>query len=505
MRLTFKRVVPKRFVADAVVLLRWQDTLRAAPGAGADPADKLAAEWIRHARYHAKVCETAFVPTWGRAPSRHFILAGLGRRDDFHPGVLRRALAAASRLATRHRCASLLVRLDLPWRELALDQAQAVRLAALGLHEGTYTFRAYVRHDPRETAPLADVVITIPRARPARALDAAAREGALTGVVINATRDLANHPGNVATPVAVAGYARRLARRSGLRFDAWGRDRLEQQRCRALLAVAQGSREEPRLVTLRYPGRRPGLRPVVLVGKTITFDSGGLSIKPAKSMEWMKYDKSGGMTVLAVMEMVGRLLKPDFPVVGILAMAENMPGGGATRPGDIVHSRDGKSIEIINTDAEGRLVLADALSVARGFKPACIVDLATLTGAAVIALGHVVSAVLGNRTALVDDLMASGQATGDRLWPMPLHTEYAAMLNSPFADLKNTGDGTAGTIAGAMFLKYFVDPRTPWAHIDLTTAWEERDLAHSAAGATLFGTALLCDWIRRGGPALRPT
>jgi leucyl aminopeptidase len=275
--------------------------------------------------------------------------------------------------------------------------------------------------------------------------------------------------------------------------EVWNRARLKRERCGALLAVAQGSANEPCLITLRYRPRDPRA-PLALVGKTITFDTGGISIKPAKSMEWMRFDKSGGMAVLAAMEMIARL-KIRRPVVGILAAAENMPGSRATRPGDVVVARSGKSIEVINTDAEGRLVLADALHVAQQHRPAAMVDLATLTGAAVAAVGHTVSAVMGDER-LVKQLFKAGEATGDRIWPLPLYEEYFDMLKTPFADLKNTGDGTAGAIAGGMFLRQFVAADTPWAHIDLTHAWEERDSASSPAGANLFGAQLVCEWIR---------
>jgi leucyl aminopeptidase len=237
----------------------------------------------------------------------------------------------------------------------------------------------------------------------------------------------------------------------------------------------------------------------VLVCKTITFDSGGISIKPGKGMEWMKFDKSGGMAVLAAMLAAARLRLP-VPVVGLLAVAENMPGGGATRPGDVIATRSGRTVEIVNTDAEGRLVLADALDYAAGLKPRAIVDLATLTGAAVTALGHVASPVMANHEPLLRALGEAGTRAGERLWPLPLFDDYAPMLRSPFADCRNIGDGTAGTIAGGMFLREFVPDAIPWAHIDITHAWEENERGHTPVGATLFGAALLVEWLRSLNP-----
>jgi leucyl aminopeptidase len=264
-------------------------------------------------------------------------------------------------------------------------------------------------------------------------------------------------------------------------------------RCQALLAVGRGSRQPCYLIEIRHRGAGKGA-PVALVGKTITFDSGGLSLKPPKSMEWMRYDKCGGMAVLAAVEAL-HVLKVKQPVVALLAVAENMPGGDAMRPGDVVKTRSGKTVEILNTDAEGRLVLADALHVACAYRPRCVVDLATLTGAATIALGKVYSALFGRPNDLLEQLRKAGQATGELVWPLPLHADYAHMLHSSFADLKNTGDGTAGAVAGAMFLRNFVPDEVPWAHLDLTHAWRESSSPASTAGATLQGAQLLVEWI----------
>ena len=227
------------------------------------------------------------------------------------------------------------------------------------------------------------------------------------------------------------------------------------------------------------------------------FDTGGISLKPPKNMDWMKYDKSGGMAALAAVLLAARLRLPR-PVVAYIPTVENMPGGGAARPGDIVTARNGKTIELLNTDAEGRMILADALSFAAAEKPAAIVDIATLTGAVIIALGHEATAVMGNDDRLVLELMLSGEATGERLWQLPLWTEYDEMLKGRFADLKNIGDGSAGTIAGGAFLKQFVPGNIPWAHLDIAgTAWLEEDKPQGASGATLVPARLLADWCAR--------
>jgi leucyl aminopeptidase len=448
------------------------------------------ATWLRSAKFKGNPNECTVFPTWDALPCPHVVVVGLGGRPDFHVAVARHAVATAARRCAKLGFKKVILCPDALAGCKELPPATLAHVVAASIHRGLYELprvaRATEPHFVCATHWGAGVTGEFQRGL---------REGAIVGESVRNVRDLANMAGNEAPPAVIADYARRLARRVKLRCVVWDRRKLAAERCRSLLAVAQGSRQEPRMILLFHKPAGARGKPIVLVGKTITFDSGGISIKPARSMEWMKYDKSGGMAVLAAMEMVSRLRVPR-PVIGILAAAENMPGSMATRPGDVVKARSGKTIEIINTDAEGRLVLADALSVAQDFKPEAILDMATLTGAAVTALGHVVSAVMGN-SKLVNDIMAAGERSGDRVWPMPLYREYQEMLKTPFADIKNTGDGTAGAIAGGMFLKQFVAAGTPWVHVDLTNAWEEREQSFSAAGANLFGAELALEWIRK--------
>jgi leucyl aminopeptidase len=480
--------------AEFLICFRFADGDHALPRT--DPAamrlGRALGAWEAESGFSAGLAETIVLHPQEKSLPGLVGVVGLGRRSDFSTGDLFKAAATAARLwaplAARTAAVPLDGLRDLP----GVSWEAAVETVSAGLHAGAYKFSRFLPPSGRGSKRSAVLLAS----RRDRRISSSFRAGDVVGAAVNRIRDLANLPANEASPLVVADMARRLASELGLGYSLWRSSRLRAEKCRALLAVGQGSRNEPCLIVVKHPGRRKSLRPVVLVGKTITFDTGGISLKPAKSMEWMKYDKSGGMAVLGAMAAIGRL-KPARPVIAILAAAENMPGASATRPGDIVRSRAGKTIEIVNTDAEGRLVLADALSVALDFDPHRIVDLATLTGAAVTALGHITSAVMGNTSSLVEELRAAGEATGERLWPMPLYPAYAGMLKSPFADLRNTGDGTAGAIAGGMFLREFVDDRTPWAHIDLTHAWEEQDRPHAAAGATLFGARLLVEWLRR--------
>jgi leucyl aminopeptidase len=261
---------------------------------------------------------------------------------------------------------------------------------------------------------------------------------------------------------------------------------------RALLAVAQGSAQEPRFIAMEYRGGSG--KPVVLIGKGVTFDTGGISIKPAPQMEEMKFDMSGAAAVLGTFEMLGRL-KPAIHVIGLIPSAENMPSSTAYKPGDVVGSHFGRTIEVINTDAEGRLLLADALSWARRYEPAAVVDAATLTGAVQVALGAVCAAVLGTDPALIAELTRAGQQAHERVWELPLWDEYRDLIKSDIADVKNSGGRMAGTITAAWFLREFVEGY-PWAHLDIAaTAYADRDDPAQAKGPTGMGVRLFSEFL----------
>ncbi|MBS1115218.1 MAG: pepA, partial [Nitrospirae bacterium] len=261
----------------------------------------------------------------------------------------------------------------------------------------------------------------------------------------------------------------------------------------AFLAVAKGSREEPRFIVLDYKGAKGA--PVVLIGKSITFDSGGISLKPSEGMEKMKYDMAGGAAVLGVMKAVAALQLP-IHLVGMLPATENLPGGNATKPGDVVKSLSGKTVEIINTDAEGRLVIADAIAYAKRLKPRAIIDIATLTGACLIAFGNETIAMMGNDRKLMDALKKSGELTYERVWEMPLFEEYKEYLKSDIADIKNIGGRNGGLVTAAYFLYEFAGD-TPWVHLDIAgTAWAEKEKPYVPKGASGIGTRLICDIIK---------
>src|SRR6266545_3270858 len=309
--------------------------------------------------------------------------------------------------------------------------------------------------------------------------------------------ELKKQPGNVATPSYLAEQAKKLAAAHGFKVTILDKAQIKKEGMGALLAVAQGSAEEPRFIVMEYAGGSGA--PVVLIGKGVTFDSGGISIKPALNMEDMKFDKSGATAVLGTFEALGRL-KPKINVVGLIPATENLPSGTAIKPGDVVKSHLGKTIEIINTDAEGRLILCDALSYARRFKPAAAIDAATLTGAVVVALGHHAIGMLGNDEALLAEVRDAGERAGERCWPLPLWEDYRELLKSDVADIKNSGGRSAGTIAGAWFLREFVDS-FPWVHLDIAgTAYLEGEGPGHAKGPTAIGVRLFTEFLlKRAG------
>jgi leucyl aminopeptidase len=433
--------------------------------------------------FKGKRDETSLLHPPGAA--RRILLVGLGKAGDVDPGRLRRA---AGIVAKRARTLGVPdAALHVPAEVLApLEDRAAGRALAEGIGYGAWHF-AELKEPPKEPKPPLGA-LAIVRRRPTRAFRRGVEIGAAVAAGQWLTRNLQVLPSNVLKPRDLAARAEEVAGRHGFGLTVLDRKAMEKEGLRAHLAVAQGSEAEPRFIALEYRGA-PG-KPVVLVGKGITFDTGGISLKPADKMEEMKYDMSGAAAVLGTFEMLGRL-RPKLHVVGLIPSAENMPSGSAYRPGDVVRSHSGKTIEVLNTDAEGRLLLADALSYARRYAPACAVDLATLTGAIVIALGHVATGLMGTDERLVADLRAAGEAAGERAWQLPLWDEYRELNKSDVADVKNTGGRPAGSISAGWFLREFVDG-FPWAHLDIAgTAYTSSDAPDAARGPTGVGVRLL--------------
>jgi leucyl aminopeptidase len=433
---------------------------------------------------------TGFVE--GAGPEQ-VVFVGLGARADATLETLRRFAGYAVRAAEELRLER--VALMLPEGFAA---GEAARAAAEGAVLAAWRFRE-LKTGAGETevpASVTELVILVGDVPGAAGAEAAVREGAIVAEAENLARVLQSRPGNVATPSHLASEAERLAAAHGLEVDVLGPDRLREERMHALLAVSQGSEQEPRLIVLRHRGGEPGRPPLVLVGKGLTFDAGGISIKPAAGMEDMKYDMSGGAAVLAAMTAIARL-RLRRNVVGIVPSSENLLSGSAMKPGDVLTTRSGRTVEVVNTDAEGRLILCDALDYALGLEPEAVVDCATLTGAVVIALGHHAMAVLGNDEALVEELRGAGERSGERCWPLPLWKDYRTQLESTAADLMNVGGRAAGTITAAIFLSEFMGD-VPWAHLDIAgTAYGDADkMPYRRKGGYGVPTRLLVEWVR---------
>jgi leucyl aminopeptidase len=354
---------------------------------------------------------------------------------------------------------------------------------------------ALYRAEDRIKSQVEELVLTCESGQSTE-LDRAIEVGVCMAEATNFARSLGFEPGNVMTPTELARKAQEMADREGLECDVLGEDEMKRLGMGALLAVSRGSQEPAQLIALNHKPAEASAdnELIALVGKGITFDSGGLSIKPAARMEEMKYDMAGGAAVIGAMQAIAKL-KPNARVIGLIPAAENMPSGRAVKPGDVVRSLSGKTIEVLNTDAEGRLVLCDAISYAISLGATVIVDAATLTGACVIALGEARAALMGTNQQLIDELIRAGEQCGDRVWQMPFDKEYGEMIKSEIADVKNVGNRTAGSITGGWFLKHFAGD-VPWAHLDIAgTAWTEEEKPYIARGATGFGVRLMANFV----------
>ena len=424
-----------------------------------------------------------------RVTAERVVLVGVG--DASGPQV--RKAVSAGVLALRGGPAKSLV--------LCFGQpadAAAVRAATLAVAESCYAYGATKgkknQNDQKKAPPrLTDVLIGVPDAEPVRD---AFRIGVGIASGVELAREWANRPANHATPTMLGEAARDLADLPRVDCEVLGPKEVAKLGMGAFQAVAQGSKEELRFIVLRYHGAPKSEAPVVLVGKGITFDTGGISLKPAPEMDEMKYDMSGAASVLGTFRALAEL-KPGINVVGLIPACENMPDGGAIKPGDVVTSLSGQTIEILNTDAEGRLVLCDALTYAERFKPRAVIDIATLTGACVIALGGVRSGLFSPDDALADALLAAGDRALDLCWRLPLDADYAEALKTHFADVANVGGRPAGAVTAAKFLQRFAT-EYPWAHLDIAgTAWK----GGAAKGATGRPVGLLVQYLlAQAGP-----
>ncbi len=402
-----------------------------------------------------------------RVAAERVLLVGLGRERDFGEREFRDAVGKAARALDQTRVADAVLCLSagVKQRDIAWRVSQAAIVAA----DAVYRFDR-MKSKREATRGLRRLTLLVDLAG-LRTGTAALKQAEAIAHGMNFAKDLGNLPSNVCTPTYLAEQAHALAKQHRLGLQVLKRKDMEKLGMGSLLSVARGSVEPPKLIVLQYQGAGRGQRPVALVGKGVTFDTGGISLKPAPEMDEMKFDMCGAASVLGTLKAVAEMKLP-LNVVGIIPATENMPSGAATKPGDIVTSMSGQTVEILNTDAEGRLILCDALTYAERFKPQAVVDIATLTGACVIALGHVVSGLFANDDALAQELLAAADAAHDRAWHLPLLDDYQEQLKSNFADFANIGGRPAGAVTAACFLARFTK-KFKWAHLDIAgTAWK---------------------------------
>ncbi len=443
-----------------------------------------------------KLGEVAVCYPRGAIPAQRVLIVGLGEPAKFDLQAARVAAAAAAKRA-RALKANHLATIIHGAGIGGLDVEAAAQATVEGVLLGLYEYPTPKQHSetPHVIGRLTLVEREADKLAAARAgVDSA--EAIAAGVRL--TRELVQAPPNVVTPKYLAKTAKKLAAEYGLTLTVGGRRWAAKQQMGAFLAVAKGAGDKPRFIVLEYQG--DSADPIVLIGKGITFDTGGISLKPSEHMEEMKSDMGGAAAVLGAMKAIA-LLKLPVHVIAIAPCTENKPDAHAYRPGDVITASNGKTIEIISTDAEGRLVLADALVYAQRYRPAAVIDLATLTGAIGVALGDGIAAgVFSNQDRLRDDLVAAGAATQERLWPMPLWDDYRKVIDSPVADMKNSGGRAGGVGASAIFLKEFTD--YPWAHLDIANmAFTKNVKEYESPGATGFGVRLLVEYLRRRQPA----
>ncbi|EXI91834.1 MAG: Cytosol aminopeptidase [Candidatus Accumulibacter sp. BA-94] len=422
------------------------------------------------------------------------LLVGLGKEKEFGDKEFADAIRAAVRTlnetgsfdGTVFLTDTAVRRRSTAWR---------VRQAVIVAHEAVYRFDQFKSKKDKVRRPLRKLTFVVDRRNELAAAEAALNQGQAIGEGVNLAKNLANLPANVCTPSHLADTAQKLAAEHKLDCQIIERDEMAALGMHSLLAVASGSRQPPKLIVLHYKGGKVDDKPLALIGKGITFDTGGISLKPAAEMDEMKYDMCGAASVLGTIKAVA-LMKLPLNLTVIVPAAENMPGGGATRPGDIVTSMSGQTIEILNTDAEGRLILCDALTYAARFDPETVIDVATLTGACVIALGHVATGLFANNDTLARELLHAGDEAHDRAWQMPLWNDYQELLKSPFADMSNIGGRSAGSVTAACFLARFTR-KYVWAHLDIAgTAWK----SGSDKGATGRPVSLLLHYLlKRAG------
>ena len=473
-----------------------------------DPAlAKVAEPFLSSKEITGKLFENVLIYTPQGLKAKRLLFLGCGKAKNFTSYELRKIAGAAVRAVKPRNIKSLALVAPENWEGQADasehstyvfergTMSDAIRAIAEGAVVGDFD-ADYYRSD-RKDQKIQEVTVVLANGSDQAALQRAIEEGIVIGESQNFTRDLVNEPGNRMTPTIMGERAEQMCKEVGLKCEVYGSEKIKELKMGAFWSVAQGSDEEPRLIIMRYEPAGVTDGPVLgLVGKGITFDTGGISIKPSDGMEKMKYDMAGGAAMIGAMRAIA-LLKPNVRVIGIVCASENMPSGKAQKPGDVQFAMTGKSIEIINTDAEGRLVLADGLAYAKQLGATHLIDAATLTGACVVALGYINAGVFCNDEQYFEQFARALRRSGEKMWRLPVDAEYHDMIKSDIADIKNTSGRWGGAVTAAMFLKEFVED-TPWLHLDIAgTAWVEDSKPFIAKGPSGIAVRSIVEFVRQ--------
>ncbi len=454
----------------------------------------LISEVMQSGDFRGELYQPALIYTKGATPAKRILLMGLGKRRDFHLDKWRGTVSEAARFLRDKgvREFSLCPYLRGERKISPEDFSQGL---VEGIYLGLYQFNEFKTEEREKIKEVEKVHLVTPDEERISHIKKAVDVAEIISRAVYLARDLVSRPANRKTPSMLAQVAKEVAENNGLRWKVLNMEEMKALGMGALLAVASGSHESPKFIILEYKPPKRGLDTVVVIGKAITFDSGGLSLKPSENMDKMKHDMGGGAATIGVVQAASQLKLP-LHLVALIPATENLPSGSAYRPGDILNSLSGKTIEVISTDAEGRLILADALAYSQRTKPKAIIDLATLTGACIIALGENVTGMMGNDEELKARVRKAANRTGEKVWELPLWEEYEEQLKSEVADIKNVGGRPAGTITGGAFLKKFVG-EYPWVHLDIAgPVWAGKDKPYIPKGATGVGVRLVVQLLR---------
>ena len=495
MKIHIQRGKVAEYHTEALLVAHFEDS--ASPEGPAGLLDQSCGGQIRDilagGDFQGKLYQISVLYMRGAIPAKRIVIVGLGKRADFDLEKLRSAYAKAGQQIRALNLKEFALSIDTEILNKPLPQLTEAILEGMML--GLYRFTPYKTIDRGNISDIQHIHMVVENEGALKIVEESARRAEAIAKAVIFARDLVSRPGNEMTPSDLAREARQVARKKGVTLRILDVARMKKLGMHALLGVARGSSEPAKFIILEYYGRRKSDPPIALVGKGLTFDSGGISIKPSEKMDEMKSDMAGGAAVMGAI-MAAAELKLPVNVVGLIPATENLPGGRAYKPGDILKSLSGQTIEVITTDAEGRLILADALTYASRYRPAAVIDLATLTGACIVALGDQVIGMLGNDDGLKSQIRRAADRTGERVWELPLWEDYHELIKSDVADFKNSGGRAGGTITAAAFLSKFVG-NVSWVHLDIAgPSWLTKDKPYIPKGASGVGVRLMVQVLR---------